>query len=260
MKKISSIISIILALLVFPVKSFGQYTFPEHEIYQQTTIEKKTGIFLSRLSVNFKKISDNRYLLIKSGKGSYGKFRDVAWTIESETELNQNVLSPVYTAFTISDKNGKNINACKKEYDYNKKVIRITEKNANNKITEKSTLPLKTRTTDYATLIYFLRPFINDLIARKTISFNFLSSEPGLYKLKARFVKEDKLLIGSEEIETIKITIRPDMGAFNLILDRFVPPTLLWYTKESPHVWVKYEGLESGRGSTHIITTVEKEY
>ena len=93
---------------------------------------------------------------------------------------------------------------------------------------------------------------------RETIRFNFLSCEPGLYKLKARFIEEDILILGSQKIETIKVAITPDMGALNILLDRFVPPTLLWYAKKEPHEWLKYVGLESGRRSAYIITTVEE--
>jgi len=245
-------------LLILCSQAFAQYSWPKSEIYKQNTIEKESGLLRSHLTGNFKKITDGRYFLKKSGKGDYSKFKDALWTLESETELRGGLLCPLYTICTIYDKDKKKIVTCKNEYDYKNGVIRITEKDADNATTKEIALPLKNRTTDYVSLIYFLKSFINDLIAGETVRFNFLSCEPGLYKLKARFIQEDTLLIGSQEIETVKVAITPDMGAFNIILDRFVPPTLLWYEKKEPHVWLKYEGLESGRNSTHIITIIEE--
>lgn len=258
MKAIKITTKIFLIFLILCSQAFGQYSWPESESYKQKTIDKKSGVLRSNLTRTFKKISDNRYLLKNSGKGDYSRFEDIIWTLESETELRGDLLCPLYTIITMNNSDDQMIAFCKKEFDYHEKKIHITQKDYNNKKAKKFDIPFDDPTTDYATMIYFLRPFINDLISGETIRFNFMSSEPGIYKLKARFIKEDILLVGSQEIETIKIAIRPDMGAFNTILDRFVPPTLLWFSKKEPHEWLKYEGLESGRGSAHIITTVEE--
>ena len=209
MKVIGIMVKSFTILLILCGQAFAQYSWPESETYKQNTVEKGSGLLRSNLTGNFKKISDGRYFLKESGKGDYSKFEGAMWTLESETELREDLLCPLYTIFTIRDKDRKEITTCKKEYDYKNEVIRITQTDANNRTTEKFTLPLKRGTTDYATLIYFLRPFINDLVAGETIRFNFLSCEPGLYKLKARFIQEDKLLIGSQEIETIKVIIKP---------------------------------------------------
>ncbi|MFC1704312.1 hypothetical protein ACFL1E_06000 [Candidatus Omnitrophota bacterium] len=258
--KITNVIVTLLAFsLVFPGSIHSQDTIlPDKEIYQQKTIDKQSGLLRSRLTGTFKKISEDRYLLQESGKGNYDKFQDVAWTLKSETELRENLLCPLYTIFTVIDKGARQISTCKKEYDYEKKIIRITQKDANNEITKAFSLPLKTHTTDYATLIYFLRPFMKDLMAEKIIRFHFMSCEPKLYKLKARFISKETIMVGSQNIETVKVAVAPDMGPLNVLLDRLVPPTLLWYGKKYPHPWLQYEGLESGRQSAYILTTVEE--
>jgi len=258
MKAIGVAVKSLLILLILSGQVFSQCFLPENETYKQNTIEKDSGRFRSNLTGDFRKISDSRYFLQRLGKGRYNNFADAVWTIKSEAELRQNSLYPLYTIFTIKDKNKKELTTCKKEYDYKNEVILITQKDANDKTKKEIRLPLEAQVTDYANLVYFLRFFIGELLEGETIRFNFLSYEPRLYKLKASFVEEETLLIGSEKIETLKIAIRPDMGAFNLVLNRFAPPTLLWYDKKEPYAWVRYEGLESGRGSAHIITTVEE--
>ena len=107
-------------------------------------------------------------------------------------------------------------------------------------------------------IVYFLRLFVDDLMSGEVVRFDFVSGEPGCYPLKAELVREDSLVIGGEEVSAAVIALRPDLGAMSLVVDRFVPPTLLWYAKSGSHPWLKYEGLESGRGSAQIITTVEE--
>lgn len=257
MKIILLTVVITLTGLGYPHAGFGQNVLPERETYQQKTVDHKTGLPRSRLTGNFKRISDNRYVLHKSGEGNYSRFRDIRWNLESETELRDGLLCPLYTTMVIRNRENRKVYSYKKDYDYAKKIIRHTHYGENDEIIKEDTFSLEGPTTDDATLIHFLRPFMNDLMDGKTIRFNFVSSEPGLYKLKARILKQDTLKVGPQRLDTIKIAITPDMGIFNRIVDKFLPPTLLWYAKDGPHSWLKYEGLECGRGSVHIITTVE---
>ncbi|MBU0769329.1 MAG: hypothetical protein KJ687_09585, partial [Proteobacteria bacterium] len=244
-------------LLTAPLPAQDQF-IPEEEAYKQRTISEKTGLVRSQLTGNFKKISGNIYSLKRSGKGNYGNYQDITWNIESEIGRKKGLLYPLYTLFTIKDKANREVYSSKTEYDYKENSILVTQKYINDEKPEISTFSLKPRTADYSTFIYFLRPFMEYLSAGKTVKFNFVTSEPKLYKLKARLVKEDHLTIGAKKVEAVKIQITPDMGPLNGPFERFVPSTSLWYDKNPPHAWLKYEGLEFGRGSLHIVTTVEE--
>ena len=258
MKNSALIIVSLVFLLALSNQGSAEYDLPEQEIYSQKTVEEKTGALRSMLNGSFESLGGSRYYSKETGQGHYGKFENVRWTLESETELRNNLLCPLYIIFKITDKDGKELSTGKKQYDYENGLIRITEYDAGSAKTEESVLPLKMPTTDYATMIYFLRPFMEKLMAGETIYFNFLSSEPGVYRLKARMTKEEHLKVGTQTIETVQVEVTPDMGALNIIVDRLVPPTLLWYGKNGSYPWLKYEGLESGRRSAHVITTVEQ--
>ncbi len=257
MKRLIRQSAIVLGILSCCSPCLGQFLWPEVETYQQISIDKKTKVMRSRLDGNFKHLSNDRFVLKEAGLGNYGSFNDISWKLESQTESREDLLCPLYTLFTIRNRENRIISTLKNDYDYQDKIIHIRRLDENMNIIEQQSLPLKERTTDYATLIYFLKPFLDDLIAGETIRFHFVSSEPGLYKLKAELLKEDSIMVESQKIETVQIKINTDMGFLNAIVDQFVPPTLLWYSKDKPRVWLKYEGLESGRGSAHILTTVE---
>ena len=159
---------------------------PEEESYVQETVSAETGVLRSRLTGDFEKISGNLYSLKRSGKGSYGDFKDVTWNISSEMKLEKDMFSPVHTLFTIKDKDNRIVYTSDTEYDYEQGSIRVSKEYKKNEKPEKSTFELNPSTADYSTFIYFLRPLMGELLSGKTVKFNFVTSEPSLYKLKAR--------------------------------------------------------------------------
>jgi len=242
--------------LAWSHNGFGQNILPEREIYQQETMVKKTGQVRSRLKGHFQKIAENRYRLTKSGRGDYGRFQDVAWTIESETELRDRELCPLRTVLRVKNRTGGVIFTNTAIYDDARQIIRVVQRGEKNEITNELTFPLKRPVSDYASLIYFLKPFIRDLQAGQTVRFDFISGEPGQYSLKARRLGTGTLTLGEQKFETVTIAVTPDMGPLNIIIDKLLPPTLLWYDQKPPHAWFKYQGLECGRGSASIVTKV----
>ena len=95
MKTIHFIVITLMVFLIFPQRSFSQYVWPENENYAQKTVEKKSSVLRSELIGNFKKLSQNRYFLKETGKGDYNNLQDISWILESETELKDNLLSPL---------------------------------------------------------------------------------------------------------------------------------------------------------------------
>jgi hypothetical protein len=232
-------------------------SFPNEKTFRQKTVAKNTGALRARLKGDFKKIAGDRYLLKKSGQGDYGTFRDVNWEITSEAELREGLLCPLRTVWVIRDKGNRAVLAGKNEYDDRRKSVHIVIRDAAGEVTKQLIVTQEPAVTDFATSAYFLIPFIDDLQTGKTIRYHMISSEPAMYKLKAEFAGEDTVMAAAQELQAIKVRITPDMGLMGTMLDKFLPETYLWYSKTVPHVLLKYEGLESGKGSAHIITTAE---
>ena len=62
------------------------------------------------------------------------------------------------------------------------------------------------------------------------------------------------------EFECYKVELVPGLGVLNLF--RFaIPKAYFWFTVDPPHYWVRYEGLENGRGTPQVVmelTTLER--
>lgn len=247
-----------LFFLLLPLSFCLQQAAPDVETYLQKTVDKNSVLIRSHLTGEFKKIGPDSYLLNEYGRGDYRDFKDITWHMESGIELKEGFLCPLYTRSLIRDKSGCTIFSFKNDYDYRQKTITVTQRGPEGKLVKELGLPLRNKTTDSATLVYFLRPFIPEIARGRPIRFNFVSSEPAVYRLKAEFIKEDVLTVGSERVEAIKLRIVPDMGFISPIARSFAPATFLWYSKDVPYAWLKYEGLEYGRGSAYITTIVEE--
>ncbi|MCM8756675.1 MAG: DUF3108 domain-containing protein, partial [Candidatus Omnitrophica bacterium] len=196
------------------------------------------------------------YKITQAGKGDYDKYENITWTVEAEMEEKDGFLLPNYSIHTLVDNSGKIIVKYEKNYDYNKEKISYTATDANGKVLKNNTFPMKGKTVDDFTMVSFLRKFIPHLNEEGYKTYYLLTSEPKLYKIDIKVIGEETLELPAGKIETIKIRIIPDLGLLTGVAKAMVPPTYLWFTKKEPYMWVQYEGLECGLGSTHIVNYV----
>ena len=232
---------------------FAQNTDFEIQKYSQRCIDKKTSKLRSRLNGVFQQTGENTYLLRERGAGNYGELQNIKWEIESKMESKENLLCPIYTISKVKNKQGEPIFTLRKDYDYQNQKIIIIKTDPQQNVIDSAEFPLKNNTADFVTLVFSLKPFIQKADKKETVRFNLLSSEPQLYKIIARFEKEEKIKIDAREIEAIKIRLTLDKGMLNLILAKLIRPAFIWYEKDPPHAWLKYEGLESGKHSPYVI-------
>ncbi|MCM8773372.1 MAG: DUF3108 domain-containing protein [Candidatus Omnitrophica bacterium] len=231
----------------------------DEEKSEVTYLIKKTLEPRSTLSSTFTKLireGKTVYKLTQSGKGNYDKYEDITWTVEAEMEEKDGFLLPNYSIHTLFDNTGKTIIKYEKKYDYDKEKIFYTATDANGKVLKNNTFPMKGKTVDDFTMVSFLRKFIPHLNEEGYKTYYLLTSEPKLYKIDIKVIGEETLELPAGKIETIKIRIIPDLGLLTGVAKAMVPPTYLWFTKKEPYMWVKYEGLECGLGSTHIVNYI----
>jgi hypothetical protein len=106
-------------------------------------------------------------------------------------------------------------------------------------------------------LTSFLKTFVAHLNQYGYQTFYLLSSEPEIYKTTVKVIGPEVLDLPIGKINTIKLRLIPDLGQFEG-LGPMIPPTFVWYAQQEPHDWLKYEGLETGILSAHIITYISK--
>jgi len=91
-----------------------------------------------------------------------------------------------------------------------------------------------------------------DLAEGAKFKFYLCTDEPKLYKVTAKCLRKEKIVAAGKEFECYKVEIIFHIGFFKI----FVPKTYFWYTVDKPHSWIRYEGLESGRGTPQVIMEV----
>lgn len=91
----------------------------------------------------------------------------------------------------------------------------------------------------------------------ETLETDFLSNEPELYDVELKQKGIEKIETPEGEIECYKVELVPKLGVLN-VFKVFFPKTYFWFTKAPPHRWVRYEGLEKGRDTPHVIMEVTR--
>jgi hypothetical protein len=232
---------------------FAEELSLEKQKFSQRCAEKRTAELRSRLNGIFQRISENTYLLREKGIGNYGEFQDIKWEAESKIQLRDNLLCPIYTITNVTDKQGVHKFSLRQDYDYQNQKIILLKTDAQQNVIDSAEFPLKNNTVDFITLVFSLKPLAQKQGPKETIRFNLLSIEPQLYKIIARFEKEEKIKIGGRELEALKMRLTVDKSMLNLVLPSSFQTLFIWYEKTPPHAWLKYEGLESGKNSPYVI-------
>jgi len=243
-------------------KKFSKALMYEYEKGQYSVIVKKTSALRAVNSFSIKRIYEDGeifYKFTQKGSGDYDKYEDVFWEVEAKIKEKKGFLYPIYTIHTIRDKKNNDIIVkYEKHYNYKKKRVYYLATNNEGKVLKKRVFPIKGKTVDDFTMVYFLRSFISHLDEEGYRSFYLLTSEPRLYKIDIKVIGKENVKLPIGKREAIKIRIIPNLGLLTGIAKALVPPTYLWFEKKTPHIWLKYEGLESGLGSAHVILYLTK--
>ena len=209
----------------------------------------------SSFTMAFRTVTRNSqifYEVTAVGKGAFDKYSHAEWTVTSQLVPEGKFIKPLWTQAEIKDFDGKKTIWLETRFDYDKKKIIMTARDSKETTTKNFVYPIKGLTVDYASLHYFLKPFLAEEMRKKDQSFYFLTIEPALYKVNLRFEKNEKLNFPSGPTTALKLRLIPDFGVLSNILDKLVPPTYLWYENQPPYHWLKYQGLETGLHSPHI--------
>jgi hypothetical protein len=241
---------------------FSAAFMPDFEQGSVEYFDKKTLRKRADLKFSLKKISNGgtpTYELLRNGSGDCDKYKQITWSNKAQMEEIDGFLYTQHSTCSAKDKNGQSIITYKKVFDYEKKKIYWSSLDSKGKVIKKATFPIKGKTTDDVTLIYFLKTYVANRDNDDYKVYYMLTNEPRLYKCKIRIVGEEifELPIGNKKAVKLKLT--GDMGIIDDILDKYVPHTYVWYEPEPPYNWLQYEGLETSISSANVIISL-KEY
>lgn len=231
----------------------------EYENRKGSYVYKETSQRRSNFSSFIKRFSRDEkvfYKYTEHGEGNYDKYLNVTWDIDAEMEEKEDILYLLYSNRIIRDKDGKIIVKYEKYFDYDERKIHCISSDGKGKISKKKTFPLKGHTTDNNTLSYFLKTFVAHRDDKKYRSFYLISSEPRLYRITNKVIGSEVLELPTGKIKAIKLRLIPNFGVLTGLTGALIPPTYVWYTEKHPYVWLQYEGLEAGLGTSHIVVYV----
>ena len=221
---------------------------------------KRDSKIRAKSSFSTERISQGERVIYKftsHGEGSYDKYKDIVWDVTAEMEEKEDFLYPLHSARIIKDKQGQIVVKYDTSYDYDKQKIYYTVSDGKGKITTNKTFSIKGKTTDGETLTSFLKTFVAHRNENAYRKFYLLSAKAQLYKTTIKVIGSEVLELPVGKINAIKLELIPDLGRFSAI-SSMLPPTFVWYTEEEPYDWLKYEGLETGLPSTHIVTYISR--
>jgi hypothetical protein len=259
MKKI--VFFVFILLLGSPV-----YSDPLSSIftYQEETdkvifIDKKTKEKRSELTYTFNKTlsaGETAFDFHRMGKGKCDKYQDITWETTARLKEKDGFLYLLTSSCVAKDPQGKIIVRYEKQFDYDKRIITWRQLDADGKIKKEARYPIKGKTTDDVTLIYFLKTYIANRNTPGYQTYYFLSNEPNLYKVNIKVMGHETLDLPIGTQKAIKLKLTGDMGIVDDILDKYVPHTYVWYEDAPPYEWLQYEGLETSMQSANVIAYV----
>ncbi len=224
------------------------------------TNDKKTGKQISRMTVEVQKKEFHDgilFMIHNQGSGSIYDYKEARWDVTAEMKIDEGFIKPIHTSIIIKDKDGNFLEKCLKSFDYSNKQIIWEYYGKNQTLKKQKIFPMKGRTCDDVTLIYFLKPYLTEEKRKELQYFYLITNEPQLFKTKITYFENETLSLPSGNIEAIKLKLTGDMGIVDDLLDKYVPHTYVWYAQKNPHLWLKYEGLEKNLHSRYIESFVD---
>jgi len=257
----ASIIGI--SLLLFPLIAYSQdlaqFKISATEEGSYRTLLKKSGKVIWQASWSVMKTNKDGKEIVRITEQGSGKYNDspqnINWVMETSLIPGNNPL--ILETIRIAHDPGNNeIWRRNKIFDYRNRKL-IAEQLEYGKLKKRKTSHLPATVT-----------FTSDVLAILLRGYNFetptpfdfyiFSSEAKLFRIQAQVVGTEIVQVPAGEFECYKMELILDLGIANLVTKYILPKTYMWFTKKSPHYWVKFEGLESGIGSPHVVMELLK--
>jgi len=258
----NKIIFVVLSLIFSTTGLFAQELSPSienHEEGSYRTLLKKSGRIIWQASWVINKETKNEKKVVtvtEKGHGYYNNSKkDIHWLMESSFIQNHGprVLETTRVAYSSDD---KEIWKKDKIFDYSKEKL-IARQFVYGKLRKEMIIPMPGKLTFSSDILaVILRGY--DFDKRDLIEFYIFSSDAKLYNIIAKVMGKESITVPAGTFECHKMELTLDLGIFNLALKPFLPKTYMWFTVAKPHIWLKYEGLESGIGTPYIVMELTK--
>lgn len=198
----------------------------------------------------------NVYKIYEEAKGFYSSYdgqitRKTEVFYESTPENNYKILK---TQLQFFDKDDKLILSENQIYDYDKKKVFIKSEDFIKNKTKTGEVDIKGIMVVKLTLTLHIMDFLKNGEFKPLY---FVSSRPAVYKIDPKVIKEEEIKWLDKKIKTYKLQLDPDVGMLNFLKFLF-SNTYVWFNRDAPYEWVKFEGLETDLGSERVVVETAK--
>ena len=216
-------------------------------------LEKDSGTERWRVDWRMEKVQKDGKIILEikeHGYGVYGNREEkVSWSMETFLEYDDS-LQTIRSRKETKNKEGEAIEIVSKKFDVEQGVVEFERKDLiSDKVYSHSFEPGST-VIGPENIALALQG--TDLAEGYKTEFYLCTDEPKLYEVTAKCSRKEKIVVAEKEVECYKVEIIFHLGIWKI----FVPKTYFWYTADEPHSWVRYEGLESGRGTPQVVMEV----
>ncbi len=256
MKKLILIICLLSIPLQARAEDISKAFMRKHENGDIVYINKETSALRSKSTFTTERILEDSRVMYKytaNGKGDYDEYKNVAFDIETMMEEKDGFLFPVYSFQYVKDTDGGLIARYEKKFDYAGKKINYSIYDAKGGIIKKIVFPIKGKTVDGPSMVHFLKTFAAHRGENSYKTFYLISDKAQLYKINIKDMGIETIEISGNKISAIKLRLIPDLGLLTGVAKSLIPPTFVWYNAQEPYDWLRYEGLETGVGSTYVV-------
>jgi len=248
----------LLSFLIMVIMASSGYGFemPVTSDYAEGSyhcLEKNSGAALWRVDWSMEKVQeDDKIILVikETGNGVYGNREEkVSWSMETFLEYGDS-LQTICSRKEIKNIEEKAIEIVSRKFDVLQGAVEFQRKDLiSGKVYSDSFEP---GSTVIGPENISLALGGTELAEGYKTEFYLCTDEPKLYEVTAKCLRKEKIVAAGKEVECYKVEIIFHIG----LLKIFVPKTYFWYTVNKPHNWIRYEGLESGRGTPQVIMEV----
>ncbi|HEX4998584.1 MAG TPA: DUF3108 domain-containing protein [Terriglobia bacterium] len=186
----------------------------------------------------------------ETGQGKYGPFtEEVRWRTDSWWATNGS-FRPLRFDKTFSDTNGKPVVRETAEFDWTKHEARFERQELEKRKTTTQIFDVPDDTLSVEGIAAALRAV--PLTEGKVVAAHLLTNEPRLYEITLEVRAKESCDTAAGQRDCYKLELVPHLGALNLFRFAF-PRSHFWYSAGPNHEWLRYEGLEAGRGTPEIV-------
>jgi len=216
-------------------------------------LEKDSGTGRWRVDWRMEKVQKDGKIILEikeRGYGVYGKREEkINWSMETFLEYGDS-LQTILSKKEIKNKEGEVIEIVSKKFDVAHGSVEFERKDlTTGKVYSESFRPGST-VIGPENIALALQG--TDITEGYKTDFYLCTDEPKLYEVTAKCLQKEKIVAAGKEVECYKVGIIFHLGLWKI----FVPKMHFWYTADEPHNWIRYEGLESGRGTPQVIMEV----